>query len=162
LLDRAAGRGTPDPGSRGGTAFDDFRDADDLLAPVLEVFTATGYFWVPWEHIQFLEVPAPRTLRDLLWTPANLSTFDGQLGEVTLPGLYPGTSSSADEAIRLGRKTEWIERDGGPVRGLGRKLFLVGDEARTLLELGEVKFTFGGEGTPAGPAEGTRLLEDHA
>ena len=162
LLDRAAASRTPIRGTAGGIAFDDFRDADDLLAPVLEVFTATGYFWVPWEQIQYLEVPAPRTLRDLLWTPANLSTFDGQLGEVTLPGLYPGSSSSADDAIRLGRKTEWIERDGGPVRGLGRKLFLVGDEARTLLELGEVKFTYRGEGTPADPPEGARPLEDRA
>ena len=81
---------------------------------------------------------------------------------MTLPGLYPGSSSSADDAIRLGRKTEWIGGDGGTVRGLGRKLFLVGDEARTLLELGEVKFTFGGEGSPAGPAESERPLEDHA
>ena len=162
LLDGAAASRTPICGVVGGTTLDDFRDADDLLAPVLEVFTATGYFWVPWEQIQFLEVPAPRTLRDLLWTPANLSTFDGQLGEVTLPGLYPGTSSSADDSLRLGRKTEWIERDGGPVRGLGRKLFLVGDEARTLLELGEVKFAYHGEGTPADPAEGARPSEDRA
>jgi type VI secretion system protein ImpE len=162
LLDRAAELCAPIRGTVGGAAFDDFRDADDLLAPVLEVFTATGYFWVPWEQIQFLEVPAPRTLRDLLWTPANLSTFDGQLGEVSLPGLYPGSSSSADDAIRLGHKTEWIKRDGGPVRGLGRKLFLVGDEARTLLELGAVKFTYGGKSTPTDPAEGARPSEDHA
>ncbi len=162
LLEGAAATRAPIRGLVGGTAFDDFRDADDLLAPVLEVFTATGYFWVPWEQVQFLEVPAPRTLRDLLWTPANLSTFDGQLGEVTLPGLYPGSSSSADDALRLGRKTEWNDPDGGPVRGQGRKLFLVGDEARTLLELGEVKFAYHGEGTPADPAEGARPSEDRA
>ena len=89
LLDRAAESRPPIRGTAGGVAFDDFRDADDLLAPVLEVFTATGYFWVPWEQIQFLEVPAPRTLRDLLWTPAKLATFDGQLGEVFLAGPLP-------------------------------------------------------------------------
>ena len=65
----------------------------------------------------------------------------------------------ADDAIRLGHKTEWIGGDGRPVRGVGRKLFLVGDEARTLLELGEVKFEYGGEGMPA---EGERPLEDRA
>ena len=76
-----------------------------------------------------------------------------------MPGLYPGSSSSADDAIRLGHKTEWIGGDGVPVRGVGRKLFLVADEARTLLELGEVKFTYVGEGTPA---EEVRPLEDRA
>ncbi len=35
-----------------------------------------------------------------------------------------------------------------------------GDEVRTLLELGEVKFTFHGEGSPIDPSEGTRPLED--
>ena len=53
------------------------------------------------------------------------------------------------------------ERDGGPVRGVGRKLFLVGDEARTLLELGEVKFTLRGR-RHRRPAEGARPLEDRA
>ena len=60
----------PDPGTARGIAFDDFRDADDLLAPVLEVFTATGYFWVPWEQISSWKSRA-QTLRDLLWSPAN-------------------------------------------------------------------------------------------
>src|SRR4051812_17797863 len=72
-LDRAAEGRAPRPGALGAAAFDDFRDADDLLAPVLEVFAPGGYFWVPWEQVQYLEVGAPQTLRDLLWAPARLA-----------------------------------------------------------------------------------------
>ena len=36
------------PGKQGDTAFDDLRDADDLLAGSFEVLTTTGkYFWIP-------------------------------------------------------------------------------------------------------------------
>jgi len=139
-LDQAASTLQAARGHLDGTTFDDFRDADDVLAPVLEVFTATGYYWVPWVHVQFLEVPAPKTLLDLLWTPAKLATFDGQLGEVYLPTLYPRSSDSTDDLIRLGRQTDWIEQDAGIVRGLGRKSFLVGEELRTLHELSQVQF----------------------
>src|SRR5689334_13966916 len=39
-------------GTHGDTAFDDWRDADDLLAGTFEVLTTTGkYFWIPTERV---------------------------------------------------------------------------------------------------------------
>jgi len=145
LLDRAGAAQAVVRGVIGEVEFDEFRDADDLLAPVLEVYSTTGYYWVPWAHVQYLEVPPPKTLLDLLWAPAKLATFDGQLGEVFLPSLYPGTASAPDGPLRLGRQTDWIELGAGIVRGVGRKSYLVGEEVRTLQELGEVHFVFDGE-----------------
>lgn len=142
LLDRAGTAEVAARGVIGEVEFDEFRDADDLLAPVLEVYSTTGYYWVPWVHVQYLEVPPPKTLLDLLWAPAKLATFDGQLGEVFLPSLYPGTSAAPDGPLRLGRQTDWVELGAGIVRGVGRKSYLVGDEVRTLQELGEVRFVF--------------------
>lgn len=139
LLDNAAEQRRAVPGERRGQPFDDFRDADDLLAPVLEVFASGGYAWVPWEQIQYLEVGEPKTLRDLVWAPAKLASFDGQLGEVYLPALYPGTAAHGDDAQRLGRGTDWNEQ-AGIVRGVGAKLFLAGEDAHPLFELGAVKF----------------------
>ena len=115
-LDRA---GTPQAalrGTAGDVAFDEFRDFDDILAPVLEVVAPAGYFWVPWEHIQHLSVSPPRNLRDLLWTPVDLATFDGQLGQVYVPNLYPGTATHPDDLVRLGRKTVWQDAGEGIVR----------------------------------------------
>lgn len=140
-LDQATAERTPRPGTLQGVAFDDVRDADDLLAPVLEVFAPAGYAWVPLEQIQFLEVPAPQTFRDLLWAPAKIATFDGQMGEVHLPALYPGSHLHPDSATHLGRATDWVDLGGGITRGAGLKTFLVGDEAKTLFELSDLRFT---------------------
>ena len=139
-LDRAGTMQAPLQGTVGEAAFGEFRDADEILAPVLEVISPAGYFWVPWEHIQHLAVSTPRNLRDLLWTPADLATFDGQLGQVFLPNLYPGTGSHPDDLVRLGRTTVWQDLGEGIVRGAGPKIFLAGDEAFTLPELGVIQF----------------------
>ncbi len=155
-LDRAEAARPPSRGRAGDTPFDDVRDADDRLGPVLEVLVPAGYFWVPWEQIQFLEVSPPASLRDLLWLPAKLATWDGQLGEVHLPGLYPGSAEHPDEAVRLGRKTEWVEDESGLVRGAGLKLLLVGDEARALPDLGVLHFEPHlptGDAADAGPGD---------
>jgi type VI secretion system protein ImpE len=143
LLDRAGGLRDAPRGTSGGSAFDEFRDADDCLAPVLEVFTPAGYFWVPWEQIQYLEVAPPQNLRDLLWAPAKLATWDGQPAEVFLPNVYPGSAVHPEGLVRLGRKTDWVDLGGGIVQGSGQKVFLVGDDSRTLPELGEVRFSPG-------------------
>ena len=46
------------PGKHGDAAFDDMRDADDLLAGSFEVLTTTGkYFWIPTERVQSAGVP---------------------------------------------------------------------------------------------------------
>jgi type VI secretion system protein ImpE len=153
VLERAAAAAPPVRGTAGEAPFEGFRDADDVLAPVLEVYTATGYYWIPWVHIQYLEVPPPRNLRDLLWSPAKLATFDGQVGEVFLPSLYPFSSSHPDQQVRLGRMTDWVEVGAGLVRGVGRKTLLVGDDARSVLELDEVRFEPSGDVNQVPPSE---------
>lgn len=140
-LDRAGALQAPLRGTAGEVAFDEFRDSDDLLAPVLEVVAPSGYFWIPWEQIQYLAVSPPRNLRDLLWTPVDLATFDGQIDQVYVPNLYPGTGSHPDDLVRLGRKTDWQDVGEGIVRGAGPKIFLAGDNSFTLPELGVVQFS---------------------
>src|SRR6185437_7208861 len=62
------------PGKNGDAAFDDMRDADDLLAGSFEVLTTTGkYFWIPAERVQVLEFHAPKRPRDLMWRRASMS-----------------------------------------------------------------------------------------
>jgi type VI secretion system protein ImpE len=39
------------------------------------------------------------------------------------------------DAARLARSTDWTGGDGAPVRGVGQRTFLVGAEARPILEL---------------------------
>ena len=67
LFDQFEGSRPPLAGRLGGQPFDDFQDAEDWMAPVLEVLAPEGYFWVGWGDVQFLDVVPPRSLVDLLW-----------------------------------------------------------------------------------------------
>jgi type VI secretion system protein ImpE len=138
------------PGHDGDAAFDDLRDADDLLAGSFEVLTTTGkYFWIPTERVQTLEFHPPKRPRDLLWRRASMSVADGPDGEVYLPAIYAADDPMTD-ALRLGRETDWRQVEAGPVRGVGQRLFMVGDEAVAMMDLGNIRFP--GSGSGAGGA----------
>jgi type VI secretion system protein ImpE len=124
------------------TPFDDFRDADDLFSPHLEVLTAGGdYMWVPLERLQSLVFEAPRRPRDLFWRRTNLTLKDGTEGLVFVPAIYLWTDPATPAALKLGRETDWPDAGAGPVRGLGQRLFLAGEEALPLADAGSLTFT---------------------
>ncbi len=119
--------------------FDDLRDCDDLFGGVLEVFAQGNYFWVPLELVELIAINPPRFPRDILWPAARLETSAGEAGQVFLPALYPDSHTHADEQVKLGRKTDWLGDDDGPVLGRGLRMFLAGDDTSTLLEWRQVE-----------------------
>jgi type VI secretion system protein ImpE len=131
-------------GTCDGVAFDDMRDLDDLTGGVFEVLTSTGkHVWIPLEHVVSVELDAPVRPLDLLWRPAQLSVREGPEGKVYLPAVYAPVvgAEPLDDAARLGRRTDWIPAGSdGALRGVGLRTFIVGDEPRTLLELGTLSF----------------------
>ncbi len=123
-------------------AFDDFRDADDLMAPMIEVLTTAGeHILVPTDRLVLLEFEAPRRPRDLAWRRTTIELKDGTEGVVYMPTLYAGPVGQPDP-IRLGRATEWSEGPG-PVRGHGQRLFLIGEEAVALADIAAIRFKTG-------------------
>ena len=122
-----------------GKPFDALRDCDDLFGPVLEVMAHGDYYWLPLEQVVSLAMNPPKFPRDLLWVPAKLAVRDGPAGDVFLPALYPGSHEQSDNQIKLGRSTDWKQAEGGPVRGVGLRLFLVGEDAMSLLDWREVQ-----------------------
>jgi type VI secretion system protein ImpE len=124
-------------------AFDDLRDADDVMAPLLEVLTTGGeHILVPIERVASLEFEAPRRPRDLCWRRTSISLKDGTEGIVYMPVIYPGAASQPD-GVKLGRVTEWSEPPA-PVRGHGQRLMLLGEEAVALSDLASVTFADAG------------------
>lgn len=117
-----------------------FQDCDDVLAPVLELIILRDYVWLPLEQVRELEIMKPERPRDLIWIPVRLVLQDDSQRRGYMPVLYPGTHEHPDDKIKLGRLTDWQETNDGPVRGVGQKMFLHGDNALSLLELGEVRF----------------------
>jgi len=140
LRPRTPGRATGADGTE--TAFDDLRDADDLMAPQFEVLTAGGeYMWVPVERLASLEFEAPRRPKDLFWRRTNLTLKDGTEGLVFIPAIYLWTDPATPNALKLGRETDWPDSGAGPVRGLGQRLLLVGEEALPLADAAGLTFT---------------------
>jgi type VI secretion system protein ImpE len=125
-------------GTLNGTPFESIADSDPRIGPRLEVYAAGTYMWIPFEHIQSLEMQPPKRLRDLMWAPMVLRTgpsFKGvELGEVLVPTLSPFTCRHADDAVRLGRATIWEDKDGEEIP-YGQKNFLIDGEDFPILEL---------------------------
>jgi type VI secretion system protein ImpE len=122
-------------------SFDDFRDTDDLAAGLFEVLTTTGkYFWIPTERVLSIDFHPPRRPRDLFWRRASVSVADGPDGDVYLPAIYRTDEPNVADALRLGRSTDWVGPEDGLVRGLGQRVFLVGDEARNIMDLTQLRF----------------------
>jgi len=138
-----------DEAGRGGTAngkgFSFFSDADPRTGAKLELFAAGNYLLLPLEHVAAIEIPPPKKLRDLIWTPAAVRTtpaFKGtELGEVLLPVLAPFSWRHPDEMVRLGRMTVWEQRDGSEYQvPFGQKVWLVDEEEIPFLELRALEF----------------------
>jgi type VI secretion system protein ImpE len=122
------------PGTRDGKPFDDIRDLDDLLGGIVEVYTTNGkFYWIPLDRVIEAEFRPSQRPRDLLWRHAHMIVKDGPEGDVYLPALYYGSAKSADQALRLGRGTDWVGE--GPVRGVGQRCFLIGEEDVPILEI---------------------------
>jgi type VI secretion system protein ImpE len=121
-------------GTCNGQAIGDVRDLDDLLGPVCEVLTARGdCAWLPFELISKLTFAKPNRPRDLLWREVQVVLQDEQQLSVHVPALYSGSHLAADEHLRLGRSTAW--QGDNLIRGSGQRMWLVGDEAKGILEI---------------------------
>ena len=131
---------TPRPGTLNGKPFEILEDGDPRIGPRLELFAAGAYLWIPFEHIEAIEIEPPKRLRDLLWAPALVRTGpkfkDKELGEVLLPVLAPFSGRNPDDNVKLGRSTVWT--DGIPS---GQRMFFVDDEEIPLLDIRKIEFT---------------------
>jgi type VI secretion system protein ImpE len=132
------------PGTLNGKPFESIRDADPEIGPRLEVYAAGAYLWISFEHIASVEIPAPKRLRDTLWTPALVlagPSFKGaDLGEVLIPAIYPFSWKDSNESVWLGRSTEWCTDEKEREYPIGQKVFLVDGEEVPLLEIRTLKF----------------------
>lgn len=130
-------------GKLNGKEFHSCEDADPRIATRLEAFAAGAYLWIPLEHIVFIEMEAPKRLRDQLWIPALVRTgpaFKGkELGEVLIPAISPLSFEDADDNVKLGRVSDWREKDGEAVP-VGQKMFLVDGEDIPILDLRKIEF----------------------
>ena len=107
----------------------------------LAVSTTGKYFWVPTHKVEFIEFEKTQRPRDLLWRQATVEVRGGPEGVVFIPATYPMTPSGpVATALRLGRATDWSTDAAGPVRGIGQRMFLAGEEGVGMDEITAARF----------------------
>jgi type VI secretion system protein ImpE len=139
LLAQAEAKRPQRHGECDGVSFDDFRDCDDLLAGCLEIIAGNGnYYWVDLAQVRSLAFQPPERPLDLLWRRGRMVLLDGTEGDIFVPSVYH--SGIDNDLARLGRMSDWMGDDNGPIRGVGLRTFLVGEDAKSLLEITQVEF----------------------
>jgi type VI secretion system protein ImpE len=136
------------PGTLNGNAFEWIADGDARLGPCLELIISGRYYWVPFHRIRSLSIEAPADLRDFVWTPAQIIWSNGGEAVALIPTRYPGSESAEDPALRLARRTDWLEQTGETYFGLGQRVFITDDGETALLDVRKVAL----ESTGAAPA----------
>ena len=129
------------PGKLDGRDFEWIADADSRLGPVLEVILDGKYYWIPFCRIQKIVMEKPTDLRDLVWKPAVFVWTNGGEASGHIPTRYPGTESSADNQLRLARRTDWQEREGGTCLGLGQRILATNTDELPLLECQKIELS---------------------
>jgi len=138
LRDRAFEAAPAVSGSIDGRPFQWISDSDSRFGPVLEAIIDGKYYWVPFTAIKSLRIEKPADLRDTVWIPVQFTWVNG--GEATglMPTRYPGSEVNEDNAIRLARKTEWIEQPGDVYLGLGQRMFATDEDDFPLLQIRQI------------------------
>ena len=129
------------PGAVNGQPFEWLADADSRLGPLLEVFLDGKYYWVPFARIRSVRIEPPTDLRNLVWTTANFVWSNGGAAPGFIPTRYPGTEACNDPELKLGRKTEWEEKEAGLYLGLGQRLLTTDSAEVPFLEVRNIEFT---------------------
>ena len=117
-----------------------FRDYDDGVGALIEIFVGGRCVWTPTANLRSLEFTPPRGLLDLLWAQCAIETQKGARYSAHVPVLYAGTHARTDPQVRCGHKTEWQDEHGIAFRGYGQRVFLVGDREVEILALRQVRF----------------------
>jgi len=124
-----------------GQAFEWIADADCRLGPVLEVILEGRYLWVPFQHIQSIDIEAPEDLRDMIWLPAHFSWTNGGESYGLIPTRYPDSQNQEDPLLALSRKTDWETREADVYIGYGQRLLTTDAGDFPIMDIRKVNLT---------------------
>lgn len=122
-------------GTVDGQDFEWLSDADSRLGPILEAIVDGKYYWIPLQAIKTIEVGEPKDLSDLIWISAGFTWINGGQSQGLIPTRYPQSEASDDDAVRLARKTEWIEKPAETYLGLGQRMLTTDKQEYALLSV---------------------------
>ncbi|MGT2492664.1 type VI secretion system accessory protein TagJ [Cupriavidus basilensis] len=97
-------------------------DSDSRLGQTCEIFLGGRYFWIPFDIICEVNLAPVMSLVDRVWRQAIVRLRSGESYAGLLPARYVGTQF-ADDDLKLGQTTLWIQLGGALQAGLGERQF---------------------------------------
>jgi len=158
LRDKAFELAPATAGSLNGQRFEWIADADARLGPVIEAVINGRYYWVPFHRVRSIRIEDPADLRDTVWMPAEFRWANGGQVVGLIPTRYEGTAAAADDALRLARRTEWIEQGEGAYVGLGQRMFATDVGEYALMDVRSIELD--AISADAGTAEPTTAADE--
>jgi len=128
--------------------FEWIADADFRLGPCLEAVVNGRYYWIPFHRIREISLDEPEDLRDMVWAPAQFTWANGGQTVGLIPTRYPGSEQSEDGAIRLSRKTDWVEAAPEVYLGQGQRLIATDQGEIPLLDARRIVLNVTDESEP--------------
>ena len=118
------------------------RDLEDMTCTVLEAHSLYGsYYWLPLSTISKIEISKPTRPIDFLWNSARLKFTNDSEARMFLCGTYFPSFENGEDRFLLGRESEWRTDENDLEFGLGRKLFVAGEDELTLFDFADVEFS---------------------
>ena len=118
--------------------FEWIADADMRMGPMFEAVINGSLYWVPFQHVHAMVFEKPTDLRDMVWAVATVTWTNGGEAGALMPVRYPGSETSDDNQIKLSRKTEWVEAQGGVQFGLGQRIIATDEGEYPILEVQQI------------------------
>jgi type VI secretion system protein ImpE len=141
LRDQAFEQAPATSGSLNDQPFEWIADADMRLGPVLEAVVNGRYYWIPFSRLARVDIEEAADLRDYVWTPAHLEFANGGETLAIIPTRYPGSESSDEGLVALGRKTIWDEVAEGQYVGRGQRILTTDSGDVPLLDVRSIVLT---------------------
>lgn len=120
--------------------FDWLSNADPRFGPATEAIISGRYGLIPFSDLEVLEIHKPIDLRDTIWAQAEFGLRNGAKISGFIPVRYPGSQTSEDSAVVLGKTTVWTE-DNGLETALGHVMLAMSDGTdHSLLSFEKISF----------------------
>ena len=133
----------PVPGEIDGSKFDWLGDTDWRFCALFEVVLGGSYCWLPIQRLQRVMISEPKSLRDLIWCPANFVFTNGGDSPGFILTRYPGSEKSEVEDLVMARGTVWEEAAPGIVLAKGQRVLTDGEKDYSLLDVRRIEFETG-------------------
>ena len=140
LRDQAFEQAPASSGRLNDRPFEWLADADVRLGPTLEAIVNGRYYWIPLQRIAQLRIEEPQDLRDLVWLPAQIKWTNGGDAVALLPTRYPGSAESSDSAVRLARRTDWVDQGNEVHFGIGQRMLATDSDEFSFMDVRTIEF----------------------